>query len=62
MALLVVFTIKYKAINLIIEHLKLVVVLAERLCLKYLIVLINKAKKYYYSPFITPLHRFLLFS
>ena len=61
-ALLVVLLIKYKAINLFIKHLKLLLVLAKRLCLKYLTVFTNKAKKCYYSPFITSLHRFLLFS
>jgi hypothetical protein len=47
MALLVVPATKCKAINLIIEYLKLLLVLAERLCLYYLIVLIliDKAKK-----------------
>ena len=61
-ALLVVLITKYKAINLFIKHLKLLLVLAKRLCLKYLTVFTNKAKKCYYSPFITSLHRFLLFS
>jgi hypothetical protein len=44
-ALLVVSTTKRKSINLIIEYLKLLLVLAERLYLFYLIVLVDKAKK-----------------
>jgi hypothetical protein len=45
MALLVVLLAKCEAINPIIEYLKLLLVLAERLCLYYLIVLTDKAKK-----------------
>ena len=45
MALLVVLTTKCKVINLIIEYLKLLLVLAERLRLYYLTVLTDKAKK-----------------
>jgi hypothetical protein len=44
-ALLVVPTTKREAINLIIEYLKLLLVLVERLCLYYLIALVDKAKK-----------------
>jgi hypothetical protein len=61
-ALLVVFAAKYEAINLFIEHLKLLPVLAEQLYLEYLTVLIDKAKKCHYSPFITHLYYFLPFS
>ena len=61
-AFLVVLTTKCEAINPFIKHLKLLLVLAKRLYLKYLIVLTDKAKKCYYSPFVTPLYRFLLFS
>ena len=60
--LLVVLAAKYKAIDPFIEHLKLLLVLVEQLCLKYLIVLIDKAKKCHYSPFITRPHGFLPFS
>ena len=45
MALLVVLATKYKAINPIIEYLKLLLVLAKRLYLYYLIVIADKAKK-----------------
>jgi hypothetical protein len=44
-ALLVVLITKYKAINPIIEYLKLLLVLAKRLRFYYLIVLIDEVKK-----------------
>jgi hypothetical protein len=44
-ALLVVLLAKCEAINPIIEHLKLLLVLAERLCLYYLTIVTDKVKK-----------------